>query len=72
MLREDTLRTIKTAIARGEAIAPTPDQVRALNLEARKLRAEAMRGVFRNAFSWLFRPRAITLPGGWIDAVRGH
>ena len=72
MLREDTLRTIKTAIARGEPVAPTPDQVRALNIEARKLRAQAMRDAFRNAFSWLFRARTITLPAGRIDAVRGH
>ena len=72
MLREDTLRTIQSAIARGESVSPTRDEIRALELRARQLRAQAMRDAFRNGFSWLFRNRTIDLPAGRIDVVRGH
>jgi hypothetical protein len=72
MLREDTVKAIQSAIARGESVTPTPDAVRAIQREAGKLRAQAMRDAFRNGFSWLFRNRDIHLPPGRIDAVRGH
>ena len=72
MLREDTLRTIQSAVARGETVTPTRDDVRALEQRARLLRAQVMRDAFRNGFSWLFRNRTTDLPAGRIDAVRGH
>ena len=72
MLREDTLRTIQAAIAKGEPVAPSPDAVRAIQLQARQLRAQTMRNAFRNGFSRLFRSRDIILPTGRIDVVRGR
>ncbi len=72
MLREDTLRTIQSAIARGESVNATPDDVRALERHARLLRAQAMRDTFRNGFAWLFRSRDVDLPAGKIDAVHGR
>jgi hypothetical protein len=71
MLREDTLRTIQTAIARGEPVTPTPDAVRAAVAEAHRLRAQTLRQAFV-ALASLFRNRALVLPPGKIDVVRGH
>lgn len=71
MLREDTLRTIQTAIARGEPVTPTPDAVRAIDAEARRLRAHSLRKAIA-AFASLFRTRDLVLPAGKIDVVRGH
>ena len=70
MLREDTLGTIQSAIARGESLSLTRDEVRALELRSRQLRAQAMRDALRNGVRWLFRNRAIDLPTGRIDVAR--
>jgi hypothetical protein len=67
MLREDTLKTIQAAIARGEPVAPGPDAVRALAYEASRMRAHAMRDAVRKAFAWL-----LTMPASRVDVVRGH
>ncbi|HKU98811.1 MAG TPA: hypothetical protein VJR58_26190 [Vineibacter sp.] len=71
MLREDTLRTIQSAIARGESVTPTPDAVHAINAEAHRLRAHTLRKALA-AFASLFRSRDLVLPAGKIDIVRGH
>jgi hypothetical protein len=70
MLRNDTLTTIPTAIARGEAKVPTPEQLLVLRREAHRLRAEEMRRLLRLAVAWL--RRGPTLPAGKIDVVTGH
>ena len=72
MLREDTLKIIQAAIVRGESVNPTRDEVRALELRARQLRAQATRDAIRNGFSWLLRNRSVDVPAGRIDTVRSH
>jgi hypothetical protein len=70
MLRNDTLKTIQAAIARGEPVAPTPEQVRDLRFEAHRLRAQEMSRLLRAAIAWLRRD--VIVSGGKIDVVRGH
>jgi hypothetical protein len=72
MLRDDTLRTIQSAIARGETAIPGPDELRAIETEARQLRARGVRDAFSRAFAWLAGQRHLVLPAGRIDVVRGH
>ncbi len=71
MLREDTLRTIQAAIARGEPAKPTPDAVRAVASEAHRLRTLTVRQAFA-ALASLFRSHDLVVPPGKIDVVRGH
>ncbi|TWT15075.1 hypothetical protein [Reyranella sp. CPCC 100927] len=71
MLRKDTLQTIQTAIARGESVAPTPEAIRAVDAQARQLRAHALRKAL-TAVASLFRTRNLVVPVGAIDVVRGH
>lgn len=70
MLRTDSLKTIQSAVARGEAVHATYDAVRAIEREARQLRAQAMRDAFRSGFAWLSRSRDIGLPAGKAGAAR--
>ncbi|HJQ59312.1 MAG TPA: hypothetical protein VJ890_20570 [Vineibacter sp.] len=70
MLRNDTLSTIKSAIARGEPVVPTPEQVRALQGEAHRLRAAEIGRLWNSFIAWMHRPTS--LPNGKIDVVIGH
>ncbi|MCW5745090.1 MAG: hypothetical protein KIT36_02680 [Alphaproteobacteria bacterium] len=72
MLRNTTLSSINTAMVEGDVVVPSPDVVRAIEREARQLRAQAVRDAFRAAFTWLFRTRPLVLPAGRVDVVRGH
>lgn len=75
MLREDKLSSIKAAIARGEQIAPTAAAIDAIRLEARQLRAEALRHAWRKTSAFvvsLFSTRNLVMPAHRIDVVRGH
>ncbi len=53
MLREDTQRSPQTLDADGVPV-PTLEEVRAIELAARRLRAQVVRDAFRSAYNRLF------------------
>lgn len=55
MLREDTLKNSQSLDASGLPAVPTLEELRAIELAARRMRAQAVRDAFRQAYARLFR-----------------
>jgi hypothetical protein len=74
MLREDARSSVQVTPARNERMPSVPD-ARAVHIEARRLRADAMRHLWRDASAFvgdLFRMHHLIVPAHRIDVVRGH
>jgi hypothetical protein len=62
MLREDTLQNSQILGAHSVPI-PTPEELRAIELAARRMRAQVIRDAFRSAYAWLFRGHDVPAAG---------
>lgn len=70
MLREHTLKSSRTPAATSVPV-PTLEELRAIELAARRMRAQVVRDAFRGAYAWLFRGRDVA-PAGKLGTAHGQ